>query len=156
MTTGDNRHTDLSCCNGNLRVVVVDPSCFSLPYDYSLCDGLARLGVNIMLARSEFIHSQWRWPSLNFEDWKHFYPLCHAYAQRHVWKNRKRKAARVCVLCIWKLSRAISVSSLIERMKVQWNEMDAGSDTAILELLNEFIPADFEKVGTYAQDEQVP
>ncbi|PSH03954.1 MAG: hypothetical protein CXZ00_09045 [Acidobacteria bacterium] len=93
MTTGDNRHTDLSCCNGNLRVVVVDPSCFSLPYDYSLCDGLARLGVNIMLARSEFIHSQWRWPSLNFEDWKHFYPLCHAYAQRHgtgrVWRYAK-------------------------------------------------------------------
>ena len=33
-----------------LRVVVVDPSCFSLPYDYSLCEGLARRGAEVTLA----------------------------------------------------------------------------------------------------------
>jgi glycosyltransferase involved in cell wall biosynthesis len=77
----------------NLRVVVVDPSCFSLPYDYSLCEGLTRLGAEVTLARSAFLHSQWHWPTRNFDDWEHFYPVCHAYARKfgrgRIWKYAK-------------------------------------------------------------------
>ncbi len=77
----------------NLRVVIVDASCFSLPYDYSLCEGLARRGAEVTLARSEFLHSSWRWPTRNFEDWLHFYPLCHGYARKHrrgrLWRYAK-------------------------------------------------------------------
>ncbi len=76
-----------------LRVVVVDPSSFSLPYDYSLCEALALGGAEVILARSEFLHSSWRWPAKSFEDWQHFYPLCHAYARKHrrgrLWKYAK-------------------------------------------------------------------
>ncbi len=77
----------------NLRVVIVDASCFSLPYDYSLCEGLARRGAEVTLARSEFRHSSWRWPTRNFEDKQHFYPLCHGYARKYhrspLWKYAK-------------------------------------------------------------------
>lgn len=77
----------------NLRVVIVDPSCFSLPYDYSLCEGLARRGTEVTLARSGFLHSSWNWPTQSFEDWQHFYPLCHGYARRYrrnrLWKYAK-------------------------------------------------------------------
>ncbi len=77
----------------NLRVVIVDASCFSLPYDYSLCEGLARRRAEVILARSEFLHSSWRWPTQGFKDWQHFYPLCHGYARKYrgsrLWKYAK-------------------------------------------------------------------
>ncbi len=78
-----------------LRVVIVDPACFTLPYDYSLCEGLARQGLVVTLARSEFLHSSWRWPTRSFEDWEHFYPLCHGYARKH------RRG------CLWKYAKGI-------------------------------------------------
>ena len=93
--TSLNKYARSSCASAGdgLRVVVVDPSCFSLPYDYSLCEGLARRGAEVTLARSEFLHSSWSWPAKNFEDWQHFYPLCHAYARKHrrgrIWRYAK-------------------------------------------------------------------
>jgi glycosyltransferase involved in cell wall biosynthesis len=93
--TSLNKYARPTCAStgDGLRVVVVDPSCFSLPYDYSLCEGLARRGAEVTLARSEFLHSSWSWPTKNFEDWQHFYPLCHAYARKHrrgrIWRYAK-------------------------------------------------------------------
>ncbi len=84
---------DVASAGDNLRVVIVDASCFSLPYDYSLCEGLAQRGAEVTLARSEFLHSSWRWPTRSFEDCQHFYPLCHGYASKYrrsrLWRYAK-------------------------------------------------------------------
>ncbi len=88
-----NSRQEVAGAADNLRVVIVDASCFSLPYDYSLCEGLARRGAEVILARSEFLHSSWRWPTRSFEDWQHFYPLCHGHARKYrrsrLWKYAK-------------------------------------------------------------------
>ena len=55
--------------------VVVDASCFSLPYDYSLCDALADEGCRVFLARSEFLAGEWTRRANRFEAWNHFYSL---------------------------------------------------------------------------------
>jgi len=62
---------------GSVKVVVVDASCFSLPYDYSLCDALTRHGHRVVLARSEFRGTQWKRPANGFEVWNHFYHASH-------------------------------------------------------------------------------
>jgi len=61
----------------SVTAVVVDASCFSLPYDYSLCDALARDGHRIVLARSEFRGTQWKRSANGFEVWNHFYHASH-------------------------------------------------------------------------------
>lgn len=63
--------------SGMVTAVVVDASCFSLPYDYSLCDALARDGHRVVLARSEFRGTQWKRPANGFEVWNHFYHASH-------------------------------------------------------------------------------
>ncbi len=60
-----------------LVTVMVDPSCFSLPYDYSLCHALGGDGHRVLLARSEFRASQWKRPASGFEVWNHFYNQSH-------------------------------------------------------------------------------
>jgi glycosyltransferase involved in cell wall biosynthesis len=60
-----------------MTTVVVDASCFSLPYDYSLCDALADQGCRVFLARSEFLAGKWTRTADRFEAWKHFYSLSH-------------------------------------------------------------------------------
>jgi glycosyltransferase involved in cell wall biosynthesis len=57
--------------------VVVDASCFSLPYDYSLCGALGDQGCRVFLARSEFLAGQWTRAASGFEAWNHFYRLSH-------------------------------------------------------------------------------
>jgi len=65
-----------------LSVMVVDPSCYSLPYDCSLCEALTQsCGCRVTLARSEYMSSTWNWPG-SFCEWKHFYSLSHQYARR--------------------------------------------------------------------------
>ena len=64
--------------------VVVDASCFSLPYDYSLCDALADQGCRVFLARSEFLAGEWTRTADRFEAWKHFYPLSHGKKRQGV------------------------------------------------------------------------
>ena len=44
-------------------VVMVDASCFSLPYDYSLCEALKERGCPVTLVRSELVHTPWATPS---------------------------------------------------------------------------------------------
>jgi glycosyltransferase involved in cell wall biosynthesis len=60
-----------------LTSVVVDASCFTLPYDYSLCEALAEQGCRVFLARSEFLAGAWTRSASGFETWNHFYRLSH-------------------------------------------------------------------------------
>src|ERR1700687_3623434 len=60
-----------------VTTVVVDASCFSLPYDYSLCDALGGQGCRVFLARSEFLAGEWTRGASGFEAWNHFYRLSH-------------------------------------------------------------------------------
>jgi glycosyltransferase involved in cell wall biosynthesis len=57
-----------------LTVVVVDSSCFSLPYDYSLCDALQQQGCRIVFVRGKVLVTSWTRPA-TFEVWNHFYRL---------------------------------------------------------------------------------
>lgn len=104
-----NSREPVAANGNNFRVVIVDASCFSLPYDYSLCEGLAGRGADVILARSEFLHSLWRWPTQSFEDWQHFYPLCHGYAHKYrrsrVWKYAKG------------IEHAIGMESFVTKMR---------------------------------------
>jgi len=64
-----------------LSVTVVDPSCYTLPYDCSLCEALAQYcGCRVTLARSEYLSETWNWPG-SFCEWKHFYTRSHQYAR---------------------------------------------------------------------------
>jgi glycosyltransferase involved in cell wall biosynthesis len=70
-------------------VVVVDPSCFTLPYDYSLCNALVSGGCSVVLAQSEFLYANWDLPN-SFAIWKHFYRRTNKWSagspQGHLWK----------------------------------------------------------------------
>lgn len=41
-----------------MRAQVVDPSAYTRPYDHALCGGLARLGVDVELITSRFLHGE--------------------------------------------------------------------------------------------------
>jgi glycosyltransferase involved in cell wall biosynthesis len=73
-------------------VVVVDGSCFTLPYDYCLCSALQEQGCEVVLAQSEFLYATWD-PPKSFTVWKHFYPRTHGWAKTrsrgHLWKLTK-------------------------------------------------------------------
>jgi glycosyltransferase involved in cell wall biosynthesis len=85
---------DLSLKPGHAgpSVVVVDPSCFSLPYDYSLCDALVRQGCKVTLAQSEFTYDKWELPG-TFDVWKHFY------------RHTGRRAGGTSNKKMWKLAK---------------------------------------------------
>src|ERR1700730_16105940 len=67
-----------------MTTVVVDASCFSMPYDYSLGGALADQGCRVFLARSEFLAGKWTRPASGFETWNHFYHLSHGKKRRGV------------------------------------------------------------------------
>jgi glycosyltransferase involved in cell wall biosynthesis len=56
-----------------LTAVMVDASCFTLPYDYSLCDALGEQGCRVILERSEFRAFQWVRPASSFQLSNQFY-----------------------------------------------------------------------------------
>ncbi len=60
-----------------LSVLMVDPSSFSLNYDYSLCNALVARGCEVRLAHSEYAHESWQ-RSASFNDWKYFYSRSHS------------------------------------------------------------------------------
>jgi glycosyltransferase involved in cell wall biosynthesis len=62
--------------SGSPSVLMVDASCFSLPYDYSLCDALAGRGCAVTLLRSEFVHTPWS--ATSFLARNYFYQRSHA------------------------------------------------------------------------------
>ncbi len=84
-------------------VVIVDASCFSLPYDYSLCEALAGRGCDVTLVRSEFVHTPWQ--ANSFAVRNHFYERSHARRARGpLWKLGKlaehnRDMARLVTEC---------------------------------------------------------
>jgi glycosyltransferase involved in cell wall biosynthesis len=41
-----------------MHVQMIDPSAYTTPYDHALCAGLARLGVDVELVTSRFLHGQ--------------------------------------------------------------------------------------------------
>jgi glycosyltransferase involved in cell wall biosynthesis len=86
--------TALNPAGGSPSVVVVDPSCFTLPYDYSLCDALVRRGCKVVLAQSEFTYAKWELPG-SFDVWEHFYP----YTGRKAGGTSRRK--------MWKLAKGM-------------------------------------------------
>ena len=89
--------------------VMVDASCFSLPYDYSLCDALADQGCRVILARSEFLAGEWTRPASSFEACNHFYRLSHS-------KKRQGISAP-----LWKIIKAaehlIDMRRFVPRMR---------------------------------------
>ena len=80
--------------DGHPSVVVVDPSCFTLPYDYCLCDALVRRGCKVVLAQSEFTYAKWDLPG-SFGVWEHFYQ----YTGRKAGGTSRRK--------MWKLAKGV-------------------------------------------------
>jgi glycosyltransferase involved in cell wall biosynthesis len=83
----------ISTRSRSMTAVVVDASCFTLPYDYSLCDALGDQGCRVILARSEFQAGEWNRTPATFEAWNHFYRLSHGKKRRGVfsrlWKGVK-------------------------------------------------------------------
>lgn len=73
-------------------VVVVDASCFTLPYDYSLCNALVGGGCEVLLVQSEFLYANWDLHN-SFEVSKHFYQRTYKWAagrrQGRFWKLAK-------------------------------------------------------------------
>ena len=56
---------------GQISVVVVDAPCFTLSYDFSLCEALVKNQCKVMLARSAYSHANW-YASGSFELWEGF------------------------------------------------------------------------------------
>jgi len=77
-------HAPISLRSGPMTTVVVDASCFSLPYDYSLCDALGNEGCRIFLVRSEFLVGEWIRRARGFEAWNYFYRLSHGKKRRGI------------------------------------------------------------------------
>ena len=89
---------------GSSSVLMVDPSCFSLPYDYSLCEALAGRGCAVTLLRSEFVHTPWT--ATSFLARNYFYQRSHAGSSPRgaLWKLGKlaehnRDMARLVAEC---------------------------------------------------------
>jgi glycosyltransferase involved in cell wall biosynthesis len=78
----------------SLSVVVVDPSCFSLPYDSSLCHALFATGCEVTLARSRFLYDNWAF-SGPFASWDRFYEFTHSWKQKRAqsWVGKLAKGA---------------------------------------------------------------
>lgn len=75
-----------------MTAVMVDTSCFTLPYDYSLCDALGEQGCRVILERSEFQSFEWVRPASSFQVSNDFY----RFSQRVQLKG-KLKAAQKAV-----------------------------------------------------------
>jgi glycosyltransferase involved in cell wall biosynthesis len=74
---------------GQISVVVVDAPCFTLSYDYSLCQALVKNQCQVMLARSAYSHANWCAQG-SFESWEGFYPLAGRFARTSLPSSCKR------------------------------------------------------------------
>ena len=63
-----------------MRVAVVDPSCFSLPYDHCLCQALVEAGCEVLLVASRYAYGDWQHPA-DYRRWNHFYRCTNALYQ---------------------------------------------------------------------------
>ena len=57
-----------------MKVAIIDPSSFSIPYDYSLCEGLAKQGCQVLFIGSQSPYDEWKYPA-SYKRWDHFYRL---------------------------------------------------------------------------------
>lgn len=73
-----------------MTAVMVDASCFTLPYDYSLCDALGEQGCRVILERSEFQAFEWVRPASSFQVANDFY----RFSQRVQLKGRLKTAQK--------------------------------------------------------------
>ena len=57
-----------------MKVAIIDPSCFSMPYDHCLCEGLVQQGCQVLFigSRSPYDQSDY---SASYKRWDHFYRL---------------------------------------------------------------------------------
>ena len=85
----DTRGTNLVERLGQISVVVVDAPCFTLSYDYSLCEALVKNQCQVMLARSAYSHANWCAQG-SFESWEGFYPLAGRFARSSLPSSCKR------------------------------------------------------------------
>jgi len=73
---------------------MVDPSSFSLNYDYSLCNALVAQGCQVKLAHSEYAHETWE-RTASFHSWKYFYSRSHRTKRRGRWFRFGKAAEHV-------------------------------------------------------------
>ena len=73
-----------------LTAVMVDASCFTLPYDYSLCDALGEQGCRVILERSEFRAFEWVRPASSFQVSNKFY----GFTQRAQLRGRLKSSLK--------------------------------------------------------------
>jgi glycosyltransferase involved in cell wall biosynthesis len=101
--------TPMSLGSGPVTTVIVDASCFSLPYDYSLCDALGDRGCRVFLARSEFLAGEWTRTASGFEAWNHFYRWSHGKKRQGVFAP------------LWRIIKAaehlVDMRQLVPRMR---------------------------------------
>jgi len=55
-----------------MKVAVIDPSCFSMPYDHCLCEGLVQQGCEVLFVGSPYLYTNWNHP-VSYQRWDHFY-----------------------------------------------------------------------------------
>lgn len=117
-------------------VFVVDPSCCSLPYDYSLCEALTERGWAVTLERSRFIEGEFSRPC-SFTVHEGFYSLTHRVPQ---WRGRAWRYTKA-------LEHVVSTNSLLRRARrqrpsiihYQWVMVPA-ADAKFLELMARVAP----------------
>jgi len=72
-----------------MRIVIIDPSCFSMPYDHSLCEALAKQECQVLFIGSQSPYDQWKHPT-SYKRWDHFYRLTNCiYKKKHLGLGRK-------------------------------------------------------------------
>src|SRR5207245_1605679 len=62
-----------------MNIVIVDPACFSVPYDHSLCTALAKNGCGVTLARS--LYTSGPWDNSDYQTTTDFYRFHGRYKQ---------------------------------------------------------------------------
>lgn len=78
----------MSDTNKAIRVAVVDPSCFTMPYDHCLCEGLVRQGCHTLFVGSENRYTSWNYLT-HYKRWNHFYRVTNTIYKRPSGIGRK-------------------------------------------------------------------
>jgi len=55
-----------------MKVVIIDPSCFTMPYDHCLCNALSHRGCEVYFIGSRYLYGKWEY-SADYQRINHFY-----------------------------------------------------------------------------------